>query len=112
VQADEVHIGDIIRYRQGDTFIIHHWSIMDRRGGTTFITKGDANNAQAPSVSRKLDGKVILVIPRLGWLSIGYATAERLRMVRTGWNESGQQSENAGQDTCHSALVGSPSRPC
>jgi signal peptidase len=72
VEANQVQVGDIIRYRQGDTFTIHRVVDVDRQGRSTFITKGDANNAQdAPVSPGELDGKVILVIPKLGWLSIG-----------------------------------------
>jgi signal peptidase len=72
VQANQVQVGDIIRYRQGDTFIIHRVVDVNRQGGSTFITKGDANNAQdAPVSPGELEGKVILIIPKLGWLSIG-----------------------------------------
>jgi len=71
VQADEVEVGDIIRYQQGESFIIHRVVDFDREGGSAFITKGDANNTlDAPVSAAQLDGKVILVVPKLGWLSI------------------------------------------
>jgi len=72
VQADQVQVGDIIRYRLGNFFIVHRVVDLDRQGGSAFITRGDSNNTpDAPVSPAQLDGKVILVIPKLGWLSIG-----------------------------------------
>jgi len=41
-------------------------------GGTTwFVTQGDANNApDNPVNERQVMGKVVLTIPKLGWVSI------------------------------------------
>jgi signal peptidase len=73
VAADEIEVGDIIRFQKRDSFIIHRViSIEYESGRYYFTTQGDANNVEDPPVLEgQLGGKVILTIPKLGWLSIG-----------------------------------------
>jgi signal peptidase len=76
---EKIKVGDIIQYwRQGDPApIVHRVIQIDRAGGTTYmITKGDANTApDDPITPTRTVGKVILIIPKLGWASIYLKTA-------------------------------------
>lgn len=81
VQAspEKIKVGDVIQYwRQGDPApIVHRVIQIDQAGGTIYIvTKGDANNApDDPITVTQTIGKVALVIPKLGWISIALKTA-------------------------------------
>jgi signal peptidase I len=76
---DKINVGDIIQYwRQGDPApTIHRVIEINRAGGmATIVTKGDANNApDDPITVTQTVGKVVLVIPKLGWVSIYLKTA-------------------------------------
>jgi signal peptidase len=68
-----IKIGDIIQYQTtAEAPTIHR--VIDKyesAGLTWFITQGDANNApDDPINERQITGKVILTIPKLGWISI------------------------------------------
>jgi len=69
-----IKVGDIIQYwREGEPGpIIHRVIEIYRSGGTTyFITKGDANNApDDPITPTQTVGKLVITIPKLGWISI------------------------------------------
>ena len=46
--------------------------IENEGGRIYFVTQGDANNVlDPPLLGGQLEGKVILVVPKIGWLSIG-----------------------------------------
>jgi signal peptidase len=71
--AKTIKIGDIIQYQTTtQTPTIHRVIDKYESGGTLwFITQGDANNApDDPINERQITGKVILTIPKLGWISI------------------------------------------
>ena len=72
VQPEEVAVGDIIRFRQEGVYTIHRVKAINESSHQyTFITRGDANNADDPPVlDANLAGKVILTVPKLGWVSI------------------------------------------
>jgi signal peptidase len=72
VPAESVAIGDIIRFRRGDTYILHRVVEIQMDGSDIqFITRGDANHALDPPVSaHQLHGKVILTMPKIGWMTI------------------------------------------
>ena len=67
-----IKIGDIIQYQTAEAPTIHRVIDKYTQGGTTwFITQGDANNApDNPVNERNVRGKVVLTIPKLGWVSI------------------------------------------
>ncbi|MEM3728607.1 MAG: signal peptidase I [Candidatus Bathyarchaeia archaeon] len=71
---EKIKVGDIIQYwREGESApTIHRVIEINSAGGITHITtKGDANNApDEPITATKPLGKVIFVIPKLGWVSI------------------------------------------
>jgi len=78
-RPENIKVGDIIKYwRQGEPApIIHRVIQADRAGGITYIvTKGDANDApDEPITVTQTVGKVVLIIPKIGWISIALKTA-------------------------------------
>jgi signal peptidase len=79
IRPEVIKVGDIIQYwREGEPApIIHRVVEIYKSGGTTyFITKGDANNApDDPITPTQTVGKLIITIPKLGWISIYLKTA-------------------------------------
>ncbi len=73
VSAEEVRVGDIVRFSRSGEFIIHRVvDIEHSEGQVFFVTQGDANNvADPPLIGEQIQGKVVVVIPKIGWLSIG-----------------------------------------
>ncbi len=76
VEAEQVEVGDIIQFIEIEQQIrINHRVIEireDDRGQPLFVTKGDANSSidSDPVVAEQLRGKVIQVIPKIGWITI------------------------------------------
>ncbi len=72
VEPGAVRVGDIIRFWQGNAYYIHRVVDIQKQGQQiTFITRGDANNVDDPPVpASNLAGKVVLTIPKLGWVAI------------------------------------------
>lgn len=72
VSPDDVQVGDIVRFRQGKTAILHRVVEIQRESGkTVFITQGDNNNTtDEPWEADRLEGKLVLVIPKVGWVAI------------------------------------------
>lgn len=73
VSATEVQVGDIVRFSHGAEFIVHRVVQIEISDGQVFfVTQGDANNvADPPVIGEQIKGKVVVVIPKIGWLSIG-----------------------------------------
>lgn len=61
--------GDVVLYRKGTYFVVHR--VLSVRGEYV-VTKGDANLFPDPVPPRRDDvvGKVVIVIPYLGYLSL------------------------------------------
>jgi signal peptidase len=77
-KPDSIQVGDIIQYRGESEPVIHRVIDKYTEGDATyFITKGDANKAQDPNPvnEKQVIGKYALVIPKLGWASIGIRSA-------------------------------------
>jgi signal peptidase len=74
IPAEAVQVGDIIRFRDEEarSYVVHRVLVIESEGGRMrFITQGDGNNAPDPPVRPgQLEGKVVLIVPKLGWLSI------------------------------------------
>ncbi len=70
----EIKLGDVIVYRRGSDLIVHRVVEIraDNANNLMFITKGDANMwfDSPPVRSDQIVGKVLFVIPKLGWPSI------------------------------------------
>ena len=73
LKTDKIEKGDIVQYRAPEGFTITHRVIDIKRvnGEVVYITKGDANEKPDPPVSKQqIVGKVIAVIPKVGWVGI------------------------------------------
>ncbi len=69
----EISVGDIIQYQAGDGTTITHRviDINSQEGTGYFITRGDANSVpDTPVYSMQVNGKVILILPKIGWIVI------------------------------------------
>jgi signal peptidase len=73
VSSEELKEGDIIVFYQEKGRIIHRIvRIETREGRLLYITKGDANRDvdADPVREEQVIGKVVFVIPKVGWVSI------------------------------------------
>lgn len=73
VAVDSLQVHDMIRFRQHGVWVLHRIIDIqtDENGQKTFITQGDNNNDPDPAVKpEQISGKIILIVPKLGWLSI------------------------------------------
>lgn len=73
VKAEELQIGDIISFRQGESVITHRiTNIVIQNGETQYKTKGDNNNAEdSGTISQDIiEGKVVKSVPILGKLAL------------------------------------------
>jgi len=75
VNADAIKVGEIIEYRsvKENINIVHR--VIEITGNAPdlfFITKGDANNSPDPDPvsTQAVMGREIIVVPKIGWLSI------------------------------------------
>jgi signal peptidase len=78
VNFDAIRPGDIIQYVKDGEVIIHRViEIQDGdKGAKVFIAKGDANAVPDDPVQQAaVLGKAILIIPKVGWISIYLRTA-------------------------------------
>lgn len=71
--VEEILVGDIVLVGRGGSPVVHR--VVEVRGtaqGRALVTKGDANNVEdAPTSAAAIQGKVVLVVPKLGWVTIG-----------------------------------------
>lgn len=64
--TNNIDIGDIVTYKVGEEFVTHR---VIQQYTDTYITRGDANNADdSPISSDQIVGKVICILPKLGLL--------------------------------------------
>ncbi len=72
ISPEQIKVGDIVRFRNGSITIMHRVTEIYRSGTTTWIvTKGDNNNhADNPITAEQVEGKVVAVIPKVGWIGI------------------------------------------
>lgn len=74
VPAQSIKVNDIIRYQTEHGTAIHRVIEVQKRAGTSlFVTKGDANDSADadPVYPEQIQGKVIYVVSKIGWISIG-----------------------------------------
>jgi signal peptidase len=74
----KIQLGDVIQYSQKGEMTLHRvFDIQQTEGSRLFITKGDANPIpdSDPILPAQIRGKLILTIPKLGWISIYIKTA-------------------------------------
>jgi len=69
VPANKIQLGDIIQYASREGPVLHRVVAIKQE---YFITKGDANNVvdYDPVHSSQIRGKLLFIIPKLGWISI------------------------------------------
>ena len=68
-----IRVGDIIQFWDGEEFIVHRVIGIKRYGDTLFfMTKGDANEVMDQDLVHQSNvmGKLVLIIPKIGWISI------------------------------------------
>jgi signal peptidase len=72
VAYETLEVGDIIVFRQGDHRVVHRIiNIQTEDGEVWFTTQGDNNNMVDPPVhADHVEGRVILHVPKIGWVSI------------------------------------------
>lgn len=70
--TNDLNVGDIISYSSGGEIVIHRIVRKNETDGVCFITKGDANNSEdiSPVSAEQVLGKVVAVIPKLGYPSL------------------------------------------
>jgi signal peptidase len=73
VELDELTVGDIVRFDKGQSQIVHRIIEVEQTPvGRVFVTKGDNNNTpDDPILAPQVRGKVLVTIPKLGWIPIG-----------------------------------------
>jgi signal peptidase I len=76
VPPSSLAVGDIVRFTSGSVPILHRVIKIDRgRDGMVLTTKGDNNNvADAPVEASRVEGKVVLTIPRAGLIPVKLKT--------------------------------------
>jgi signal peptidase len=75
VSAESIVEGDVIKYTHGGAATVHRVvEIGLEEGSYFFMTQGDANdNVDARLVyPEDIEGRVSFVLPKIGWLSIGF----------------------------------------
>ncbi len=74
VAPGQVRVGDIVRFRpvSGRGSILHRVVEVRQEGGRyVFVTKGDNNNVEdKPWDETQLEGKLVVVVPKVGWVAI------------------------------------------
>jgi len=72
VAPEELRVGDVIQFWNGEQMMIHRIYGILGTDSLTFITKGDANNAPDinPVYPSQIRGRVLFTIPMIGWASI------------------------------------------
>lgn len=76
IEPEEVELDDVIQFREIEQDVrINHRVIdiqEDERGLPLFITKGDNNDSpdSEPVIAEQVMGKVIHIVPRVGWVTI------------------------------------------
>jgi len=76
--ADNLKPGDIIQYWRESEMIVHRiYDIYQTASYKLFITKGDANQGpdREPVLPSQIHGKLIFIVPKIGWISIYVKTA-------------------------------------
>jgi len=76
--ADNLKPGDIVQYWRESEMIVHRiYDTYQTASYRLFITKGDANQGpdREPVLPSQIQGKLIFIIPKIGWISIYVKTA-------------------------------------
>jgi signal peptidase len=70
VAANDIHVGDIIAYNNGNVEICHRVIALEEGSPVRFIMKGDRNGSPdgIPVAPDKVTGKLVVVVPLAGYL--------------------------------------------
>jgi signal peptidase len=77
ISPEQIQVGDVIRFHRDGIDVVHRVKEMQTNGSTpVFITRGDNNNVDdSPVMAEQLEGKVVLTIPKVGWVGIFFRQA-------------------------------------
>lgn len=72
VAARDLEVDDVVKFGKQGVPVIHRIvQIEDTPQGQVFVTKGDNNNTtDDPILPGEIEGKVVFVVPKVGWVSI------------------------------------------
>lgn len=72
--VDSLEVGDIVRFDRGGIPVLHRLvEVEDTPRGRVFVTQGDSNSTpDDPILGEQITGRVVLVIPKLGWVPIAF----------------------------------------
>jgi len=72
VSPTEIHVGDVVRFQYESVHVVHRViEVRQTQEGLIFVTQGDANNQIDPPVpANRIDGRVVFVIRKVGWIGI------------------------------------------
>lgn len=90
ISGEEVKPGDVIQFRQEGVYITHRVvEVVSVREDKAYRTRGDANNAPDPDpvLPRQVRGRVIGVIPKVGWVPMTIKAAAGLVKFKGGFGE-------------------------
>jgi signal peptidase len=84
-----LRVGDVVTFQpvSGDPTLVTHRlvAIDDTAAEARFVTRGDANTADdAPLVAEQIQGRVVYVIPFIGWARQGLGSAGPLLVAVSG----------------------------
>jgi signal peptidase len=76
-KPEAIRVGDVIRFRRDGLDVVHRVvEIVEQDSGLVFTTRGDNNNTDdAPVMAEQVQGKLILTIPKIGWIGILFRLA-------------------------------------
>jgi signal peptidase len=77
IPPEQIQVGDVIRFHRDGIDVVHRVMEVQHNGATPiFITRGDNNNVDdAPVMAEQVQGKVVLTIPKVGWVGIFFRQA-------------------------------------
>jgi signal peptidase len=77
IAPEAVQVGDVIRFRRDGLDVVHRVAAIETGGaGLVFTTRGDNNNVDdAPVLAEHIQGKLVLTLPKIGWIGIGVRLA-------------------------------------
>jgi signal peptidase len=77
IPPEQIQVGDVIRFHRDGIDVVHRvMDVQNHGAGPVFITRGDNNNVDdAPVMAEQVEGKVVLTIPKVGWVGILFRKA-------------------------------------
>jgi signal peptidase len=77
VSPEAIRVGDVIRFRRDGFDVVHRVVAVEGSGAAlVFTTRGDNNNVDDPPVlAEQVQGRVVVTVPKIGWLGIGFRLA-------------------------------------